>query len=108
MLYVGEAFGRLPANPLCWRIGRYQLGVLPLQQTKLLHQCVILGVADLGLIQYEVKIIVPGELISKELCPFAWSWFGHAFSTREYADGCVANVRTTACHLNCGRFYLTV
>jgi hypothetical protein len=57
-----EGFRWLAAHPLRRRVGRDQLGVARLQVLELAHELVVLGIADLRVVQGVVAVIVEGDL----------------------------------------------
>ena len=62
-----KAFARLSADSLGGRIGREKLGIFLFEGLQLAHQCVVFGVADLGLILHVVLIFVVPDLIPQAL-----------------------------------------
>jgi hypothetical protein len=65
----GELFPRLAAHPLGGRVGRAQLGVLSLQLLELAVQSIVGGVADDGVIEHVVTVVVVANLLPQLLDP---------------------------------------
>ena len=62
MLDRGELGERGGADPLGGRVGRGQLRILGLEGAELLHEPVVLGVRNLGLVEHIVAIVVVVDL----------------------------------------------
>ena len=64
MLNLVKAVRRTGANPLRWGLGSYQAGMIFLQPAELHHQAVVLAVANLGVVQHVVAIVVMVDLFT--------------------------------------------
>ena len=62
---LGELLERLTADALGRRVGRAQLGVLALELLKLVQQGIVVGVADLGLVENVVQMGVVFDLAAQ-------------------------------------------
>ena len=69
MLDLLERFQRLGTDALRGRIGGQQLGELDLQLFQFIEEPVILGVADLRLIEHIIEVIMALKLRPEFLCP---------------------------------------
>ena len=76
---LGETLGGLGAHSLRRRVGGDEVGVLLFQPAELAHQVVVLGVADLRLVEREVEMVVTVDLGPERLdALYGRGWFGHA------------------------------
>ena len=57
----------LAADPLRGRVGRNQLGMLRLQLDQLVHQPIEFGIADLGIVEDVVAVLVIADLVAQGL-----------------------------------------
>ena len=71
MAHLDESFARLAADALGGRIGRDQLGMLGLEVLEPPHHPVVFGVADLGLIEHVIQMLVMMQLFAQILDFFA-------------------------------------
>ena len=63
--HLDEALARLAAHALRRRIGRDQLRMLGLELLQLVHQAVEFGVADLGIVEHVVAVLVVADLVAQ-------------------------------------------
>ena len=74
--HLDETFARLAAHALGGRIGRQQFGMLRLQIAQLAHQRVVFGVADLGLVENVVQVLVVAQRFAQLFDPGGGTSFG--------------------------------
>lgn len=65
MLYDAEGRNRGRSYPLGWGIGGPKLRIFILKLFQLLHESVVFGVTDFGVVGYVVEVIVPVKLSTK-------------------------------------------
>jgi hypothetical protein len=64
---LDEAFARLAAHALGWRVGRDQRGMLAFQRLQLVDQAVELGVGNLRVVEHVVAMLVVADLLAQLL-----------------------------------------
>ena len=67
MLDLDEALAGLAADALSRRIWRDQIGMFGLDLLQLIHQTVEFGVADLGIIEHVVAVLVMPNLLAQRV-----------------------------------------
>ncbi len=63
MRNLDEALARLAAHPLGGRVGSDQLRMLRLERFQLVHQAVEFGIADLGIVEHVVAVLVMADFL---------------------------------------------
>src|SRR5215470_20347416 len=63
-----ETLARLAAYTLRRRVRRDQLRMIGLDLLELVHQPVEFGIADLGIVEHVVAVLVMANLIAKQFC----------------------------------------
>ncbi len=66
-----ESLTRLPSHALRWRIGRHQLGVFPLDRLQTPDERIVLGIADLRLVEYIILMFVMTDRLAQMFCVLA-------------------------------------
>ena len=67
MRHFDEALARLAAHALGGRVGRDQLRMLGLERLQLVHQAIEFGVADLGIVEHVVAVLVIADLVAQRV-----------------------------------------
>ena len=62
-----EALARLAAHALGGRVGGDQLGMLGLERLQLVHQAIEFGVADLGIVEHVVAVLVVADFLAQRV-----------------------------------------
>ena len=61
MRNLDESLARFAAHPLRGGIGGRELGMALLEVTQVAHQNVVFGVADLGLVEHVIQVLMPAQ-----------------------------------------------
>ena len=67
MRHLDEPLARLPAHPLGRRLRRHQLRMLCLDLFQGIHQLVIRSIADLGIVEHIVTVLVVTNILPQRL-----------------------------------------